>query len=255
MFFVINMRGSLSFFHNPVKFGGNICCPSPTLVTLGSLNSKASCLEIFDFVTTYDISFRDPSLNGFKPCSYGEDICDLEVPPPLENPIPDDNPLLFQMTSILIASPLLQKAISFKFEYLGSYWCYLACVECRLWVQQNTQVGWLFFRKVLEALYPFFCWGWGTAKGLVPLMISEAKPVNPKLISLLTFVRPKEIKESTGNFNPAPRCQWICPLPTLGEHHLTGNSHRETGQAEMGGAGSLQVSGWEEESCKTSQGG
>ena len=95
-FFAIDMCGGLSFFHNPVQFGGNIRRPVPTFTALCGLDNKASCVKLFDFVATNDISFHTPPLDSFRQCSSKEEICALDVPPPLENLAEANNPLLLQ---------------------------------------------------------------------------------------------------------------------------------------------------------------
>ncbi len=136
-------------------------------------------MDIFDFVVTDDISFWAPPFEAFNNWISWEDICALEVPSALGTPNDDNDMLPFQTTLIIIASPLIWKAILTDPSILNRIDAILCVLNAAIEFDKQHKLDNSFKDKATEAWYPFWE-GWGAANGLVPSMITKAKLGNPE---------------------------------------------------------------------------
>jgi len=177
-FFALDANGTLQFFHSPTKFGGNIRKPSTTYAALRGLASNATCVELFDYISTNDISFRAPTLAAFQAVSTTREIASLDVPPPLDDASEDVDPLAFKCTPIFVPPPFLRKALLATAASEDPLSAALSALEAARNFDETHGNDASFTEKATTFILPFLRWCWGAKQGLVTSVFSEVRPDN-----------------------------------------------------------------------------
>ncbi len=76
--------------------------PVSVFATLCGLTDSCTCVELFDFITTYDINFQAPPQDAFLACTLDADIVSIIVALPLDEVAAGNDPLTFLYTLIFI---------------------------------------------------------------------------------------------------------------------------------------------------------